>query len=508
MIKTFVVSAAVVFAASGAFAAVSPQYQEFAEGPAQYYMTDAEKNAWKSIRTDQEAERFIALFWARRDPTPMTPQNEFREGFEARVRIADENFEQGRTRGSMTDRGRVFITLGGATRRQRSGTSSERVSSIDTGLLENSAAASSRPTETWVYSGDQVPAFAPTRADVQVVFVDHYQNGEFRLNRGGRVDVGELMRRAAETAIVDGDLTWDELEARTTAAPAPVAPAAPAVRTTFATEALGSAVEAFRANPAATGNAYLTWGEYVTSDGDFFVPVQFYLPAPAGVAAGTDVTLFGEIRNDAGEVVQVIEQPVRALETKGDVYAAASIDLEPGRTYDAVFGLAQDGRTLVIKDAKLELAGIPAEGPSISQLILSENIYALTEAQNPTDPYSFGGIRVVPKSDRTFATSDELWYFFELRNPGLDAAGNPHVQTSIEVVGPTGDSPRTMRSPLAQATVEPLKGVDNHYGIGSSIPLSSFAPGEYSFTITVVDMNQKPARRWSLKDTFKVVAAE
>lgn len=506
MMKTFVLPAVVVFAAAGAFAAVSPEYKEFVEGPAQYYMTEAEQAAWERVSTDEEAEQFIALFWARRDPTVATAANEFRAAFEARVRAADEAFAQGRTRGAMTDRGKVLIMLGGATRRQRSGTSADRVSSIDTGLMENSASAASRPTETWIYSGDQIPEFAPTRADIRVVFVDNYQNGEFKLNRGGRVDAGQLMERAAELAIVDPDITWDELQARYAAASAPLTPAAPAVRTTFATEALAAAVEGFRTSPAPTPNAYLTWGEYITADGTYFVPVQFYLPAPAAVSAGTDLTLFGEIRNDAGEVVQVIEQPVRAIETKGDVYAATSVQLEPGKTYDAVLGLASDGQTVVIKDAKLALAGIAAGEPSVSQVILSDNIHAMTEAQLPTDPYSFGGIRVVPKGDRTFSSADELWYFFEVRNPGLDATGKPQIQTTIEVVGPAGEKPRTMKSPLAPASAEELRGVENHYGVGSSIPLASFAPGTYTFTITVIDTVQK--KNWKLTDTFTVVAAQ
>ena len=92
-------------AATSAFAALSPAKADWGKGPAQYIMTTEEKAAWKSIQTDAAADDFIALFWARRDPTPATPRNEFREEFEARVKTADAQFSHGRDEG-LDDRSR------------------------------------------------------------------------------------------------------------------------------------------------------------------------------------------------------------------------------------------------------------------------------------------------------------------------------------------------------------------------------------------------------------------
>ena len=44
-----------------------------------YFATDDEKKAWKSITTDAQAEAFVKLFWAKRDPEIKTPVNEFHE---------------------------------------------------------------------------------------------------------------------------------------------------------------------------------------------------------------------------------------------------------------------------------------------------------------------------------------------------------------------------------------------------------------------------------------------
>jgi len=110
-------AAAVVYGVS-AFAALSPQHQEWGSGPVQWIMTADEQRQWTQLTTDGEAEKFILLFWARRDPTPGTPLNEFRDDFAKRVELADKYFPDKDssgtviTRGAMSDRGRVLLTLG------------------------------------------------------------------------------------------------------------------------------------------------------------------------------------------------------------------------------------------------------------------------------------------------------------------------------------------------------------------------------------------------------------
>ena len=115
-------------------------------------------------------------------------------------------------------------------------------------------------------------------------------------------------------------------------------------------------------------------------------------------------------------------------------------------------------------------------------------------------------IKVVPKGDRTFDTSDELWYFFELRNPGLDETGKPKIQTKVAVEGTTTKGQKVkMAAPMAPTPAEALKGVEGHFGVGSSIPLSGFKPGDYTMKLTVVDSVKNA--NYTLQQDFKVVEA-
>src|ERR1700686_3742622 len=94
-----------------ALAGVSLAKRSWADGPVQFLMTKEEKAVWLVLDSDAAADDFIALFWARRDPRPAPPRNEFREDFEARVKFADDQFSVGNSKGSMSDRGRIVVVF-------------------------------------------------------------------------------------------------------------------------------------------------------------------------------------------------------------------------------------------------------------------------------------------------------------------------------------------------------------------------------------------------------------
>jgi GWxTD domain-containing protein len=58
-----------------------------------------------------ERERFLDRFWAAHDPSPETAVNELMDEFHRRVAYADLNFQETK-RGSLSDRGRVYVHFG------------------------------------------------------------------------------------------------------------------------------------------------------------------------------------------------------------------------------------------------------------------------------------------------------------------------------------------------------------------------------------------------------------
>jgi GWxTD domain-containing protein len=78
-----------------------------------WIITDEERSAFKQLSNDEERENFIESFWQRRDPTPDTAENEFKEEHYRRIAYANEHFPAG-IPGWKTDRGRIYIVFGPA----------------------------------------------------------------------------------------------------------------------------------------------------------------------------------------------------------------------------------------------------------------------------------------------------------------------------------------------------------------------------------------------------------
>jgi len=78
-----------------------------------WIITDEERSAFMQLSNEEERENFIEAFWQRRDPTPDTEENEFKEEHYRRIAYANEHFAAG-IPGWKTDRGRIYIVFGPA----------------------------------------------------------------------------------------------------------------------------------------------------------------------------------------------------------------------------------------------------------------------------------------------------------------------------------------------------------------------------------------------------------
>lgn len=151
-----------------------------------------------------EQERFLAEFWARRDPTPGTAENERRDLYLRRVSFANQTFGRfGLGKGMFSDMGRAYIRYGEPTEVQRTvipGKDNELTNLIrqyvsdddrPIGDIEDrQLGGDMRPFELWIYEGE-VPAppdADPSQGDMLhlhrrllFLFVDERGLGDFRL---------------------------------------------------------------------------------------------------------------------------------------------------------------------------------------------------------------------------------------------------------------------------------------------------------------------------------------
>ena len=135
-------------------------------------ITPAELAAWNKLQTNEEREQFIPDFWRRRDPTPDTDENEYREAYFERMAYVNEHFASGKP-GYKTDRGKIYLKYG----------KPDDVESHPTGGSyqrahhEGGGTTTTYPFEKWWYR------HIPGRSDVELEFVDPSGTGEYRLAR-------------------------------------------------------------------------------------------------------------------------------------------------------------------------------------------------------------------------------------------------------------------------------------------------------------------------------------
>ena len=92
---------------------LSDEHKKWLEEEAVYIISDREQDAFEKLQSEAEREAFIAAFWRRRDPEPLTPENEYRIEHYERIEYANTLLgRESSVPGWMTDRGRIYIQLG------------------------------------------------------------------------------------------------------------------------------------------------------------------------------------------------------------------------------------------------------------------------------------------------------------------------------------------------------------------------------------------------------------
>ena len=125
------------------------------------FILPAERDVFLSLPNDRERDIFIEAFWKQRDPTPATPQNEYKDEMTKRFAYVNSFFRRGTVReGWMTDMGRIYMILGPANSIER---------------FEGTAGL--YPTHVWYYYGD---AGKGLPANFGLVFFQR-GGGEFKL---------------------------------------------------------------------------------------------------------------------------------------------------------------------------------------------------------------------------------------------------------------------------------------------------------------------------------------
>jgi len=125
---------------------LSKTYRKWLDEDVRWIITDEERSTFMQLSNDEERDQFIEAFWQRRDPTPDTEENEYKEEHYRRIAYANEHFAAG-IPGWKSDRGHMYIVFGPPDEidSHPSGGTYERP------MEEGGGETSTFPFETWRY---------------------------------------------------------------------------------------------------------------------------------------------------------------------------------------------------------------------------------------------------------------------------------------------------------------------------------------------------------------------
>jgi GWxTD domain-containing protein len=511
MKKNLLAVAGIALLVASSATAALVKYKEWAKSPEFTFLaTDDEIKAWKKVASDEEAEKFVALFWARRDPDLKTPGNEFQERFEALVKAANERFRiaAGKTSGAFTERGKLFILLGpakyvdevagtkahgygfGAAPSSPAG-SGEAPSMGMVGNAENAPGTTIGESQvTFTYEAQQLPEWAGVKPIKAIFAVEQTRDSIV----SGEGDVRRVEKAAIKAALKNPQLTEAPTRAAAKAAPAP----APAP--TISPAAAGALDAAIARAPFGSSDLLAL----TQPDGETRLMVQAYLEGEVPSAPLRTALL---VRQKGGAEVVRAEEPATPRKVLNGYVVDRTLTLAPGDYEVAWIVLDAAGGTLL--EARRNVI-VPA--PS-AEFHASELMLAVTDMPadaKPDSPFVFAGRRYLSRGDGTVRTSDGLSYLVRLHGPGLDAATKKALLKPRVKIQPKGK--KAMELPAAPdepiAVTEGKNGQPPIVDIAGTIADANvgeyFKPGEYTITVTIEDAVR--GTKLELSRPFTVVA--
>jgi GWxTD domain-containing protein len=410
---------------------------------------ESEQKEWKKITSDEEAERFIQLFWAKRDPDLKTPANEFKTAFDQRVKEADQYFALPRTRGSLTERGKLYVLVGAPKELKRQvGVKAQPIPPPGQVVPPNDPGTSiGESLATFIYEAAQLPEWAGVkslRADFVVESASDYIGG----NGGG--EVRRLETKARQASIRNPSLkeaphfkSAAELEADRKAAEAA---AAEALKGPVLTPAVREALDGL-ASREDTGA--LTLLPIVGRDRETRLQVQLFVPSAAG-APGPDSKLAILVKDDAGTDAVRFEDTT-ALEATSGGFVTSRAFVVPAGSYGVAAGVF-DGSGKLVSPAKRKVT-VAAAGTefSFSPLIVAASFSPAPKGK-ADEAFTLNGNHFVTKGGRLDA-EDGLLFVVRVYNPKVDAATKTVRLSRAVKIKPKGapsiDVPQPADEPVA-----------------------------------------------------------
>ena len=478
-------------------------YRKWLSEDVGYIISDEERKAFKTLATDEEREQFIEQFWLRRDPTPDTEENEFREEHYRRLAYANQYFASG-IPGWRSDRGMTYIKFGPPDERdQRNGCTEQR------DVSEGGGTNSTYPYEQWRYR--YLEGFPP---NVQIEFVDPTLTGEFRMT----MDPSE---KDALTNIPGAGLTMCEQMgqcnkvdrfSRTDGTRLGIAPgmmresmnqftrlanfaklqAPPPVKFKDLEAAVNSTIK-YNLLPMKVRAAFIpvTGSSVLTNVTIQFERKDLQFKQKDGVSTA-NVNIYARITSMARRPVNWFEEvvgvsiPTDMLQqgVQGASIYQKTVPLQPGRYRLNIAAKDTVGGNTTNFEMALDVPRLEDDQLGQSSLILADVLEKVPTKSIGTGQFVIGTSKVRPRMGDTFKRNEKLGIYLQLYNFEADEKTKKADGTVEYVITKNGSNEKVFEF---TEDLSAISGGASQIVIEKLLPLQSMDPGQYTLRMKVID---------------------
>lgn len=495
---------------------VGETYKKWLDNDVRWIITPEEMTAFKALSNDEERDNFIEQFWLRRDPTPDTVENEFKEEHYRRIEYANEHFASG-IPGWRTDRGRTYIVFGppDSIDAHPSGGTYNRPQE------EGGGTTSTYPFETWRYR-----YLDGIGQEIEIEFVDDCMCGKYEMTidrskkdallnvpGAGLTDYESMGLASKSDRFTNGGLErlgtgaftqgnnnsskeFDRLEIYGKLN------SAPKVKFKDLDEVVTSKIR-YNLMPFDVSVDFVK-----ATDTTVLVPITIQMKnkditfvEKDGVAHGV-VNILGRVTTLTGKIVQTFEDTVSIdvpkdlltnTMTKSSVYWKA-LPLRAGLPYklDIVLKDVSNGEgrlgtlTKSIRVPKMD----EDQGLMASSLILADKMEKVPTRDIGSGDFVLGTTKVRPRvspSDgkpASFKREEKMNFWMQVYNLGVDQKTNKSSATIEYEIVNTANNQSVMKTSENSAD---WGNTGDQVTVEKSLPLASLAPGTYQLSIKVSD---------------------
>ncbi len=488
---------------------LSKTYKHWLQEDVRWIITPQEEQAFKQLSNDEERDQFIEQFWARRNPNPDSPENEYKEEHYRRIAYANEHFAAG-IPGWRSDRGRIYIMYGPADQIE----SHPSGGTYDRPMEEGGGTTSTYPFEDWRYR-----YLEGIGQEVIIEFVDTCMCGDYHMtmdrsekdallhvpgagltmyesmglaNKADRFNGGLEALGASPLSPMNASKQFDRLEQFAKLQ------AAPKIKFKDLEEVVTHKISV-NLMPFEVRADFVK----VTSD-TVLVPVTIQIKNrditfvnKEGVQRGV-VNIFGRLTTLTGRTAQTFEDTVQVDEPaellpkvlgNNSVYWKA-LPLRPGRYR----------MDIVLKDVNGDRVGTWSRGIMVpdygdeklaaSTLIVADQMEKVPVRNVGTGSFVIGNTKVRPRVEDapgkpvSFKRDQKANFWMQVYNLSIDQqTKKPSATVEYDIVEVANNKPVVH----AQETTAQMGNLGDQLTLEKSLPLGGLAPGLYQITIKVND---------------------